>query len=429
MKQEKKLSVEPYKGTRDFYPEDQFVQNYIFSIWKKVAEGFGYLEYNASILEETDLYRAKSGEEIINEQTYSFTDRGGRDVTIRPEMTPTVARMVAQKRKELSFPIRWYSIPNLFRYERPQRGRLREHWQLNVDIFGVDSIDADVETVAVAHGIMKAFGAKDESFEIHLNSRRLMNFIMNDYLKASTDESYKASKLIDKMNKMEGSEFSKAMTEVLGNKAEKLLTVLKVKKLSELDSEILQSIGAQELTLAFSKLESLGIKNFVFDPGIVRGFDYYTGIVFEMFDTNPKNPRAIFGGGRYDDLVGIFGVEKVSGVGFGWGDVTTRDFLETYNLLPEYTSPVQLYICHMDGFMEAANKLAGELRVQGVKVETDLTSRKIAQQVKTADREKIPFVLVVGEDEVKSGQFKVKNLKTGEELVLEKNNLAKNLVV
>src|SRR3989344_7700920 len=148
-KNTKSLSLEPYKGTRDFYPRDQFVQNYIFGVWKRVAERFGYLEYNASIIEETDLYKAKSGDEIVNEQTYSFTDRGGRDVTIRPEMTPTVARMVARKRKELALPLRWYSIPNLFRYERPQRGRLREHWQLNVDMFGSNSRAADAEIIMV----------------------------------------------------------------------------------------------------------------------------------------------------------------------------------------------------------------------------------------------------------------------------------------
>ena len=176
----KKLSLEPYKGTRDFYPEDQFVQNYIFSVWRKVAESYGYLEYGASILEETDLYRAKSGEEIISEQTYSFKDRGDRDVTIRPEMTPTVARMVAQKRRELNFPLRWYSIPNLFRYERPQRGRLREHWQFNADIFGIDSVEADVEIISLAYDIMKAFGAKDENFIIRLNNRRALTKVFSE---------------------------------------------------------------------------------------------------------------------------------------------------------------------------------------------------------------------------------------------------------
>ena len=149
MSETKKLSLEPYKGTRDFYPKEQFIQNYIFGVWRKVAQSFGYLEYNASLLEEAALYKAKSGEEIINQQTYTFTDRGDREVTIRPEMTPTVARMVAQKRRELSFPLRWFSIPNLFRYERPQRGRLREHWQLNVDLFGVETVEADIEMIKV----------------------------------------------------------------------------------------------------------------------------------------------------------------------------------------------------------------------------------------------------------------------------------------
>src|SRR3989344_2165299 len=184
----KKLSTEPYKGTRDFFPRDQFVQNYIFNVWRRVAQKFGYLEYSASILGETEIYRAKSGEEIVNEQTYSFTDRGGRDVTIRPEMTPTVARMVAQKRKELTFPLRWFSIPNLFRYERPQRGRLREHWQLNADIFGVEGMEADLEIVNLAYDIIKEFGAKDEQFVIKINSRKFLNHLLNDFLRLNSNQ-------------------------------------------------------------------------------------------------------------------------------------------------------------------------------------------------------------------------------------------------
>lgn len=418
-----KLSLEPYKGTRDFYPRDQFVQNYIFNTWKKVVESYGYLEYNASILEEAALYKAKSGDEIINEQTYTFVDRGDREVTIRPEMTPTVARMVAQKRRELTFPLRWFSIPNLFRYERPQRGRLREHWQLNVDIFGVDSVDADVEIISVANNIMKAFGAKEGSFEIHINNRKLMNFIMQHYVKANEEQSYKASKLIDKINKMDAVKFANEMEEILGEKSKMLLEVLKAKKLSDLNDHLQSSEGAKDLTETFSKLEKNGVTNIIFDPGIVRGFDYYTGTVFEMYDKNPKNPRALFGGGRYDDLVGIFGVEKVSGVGFGWGDVTTKDFLETYDLLPEYASPVKLYICHTEECLEEANKLGTELRNKGINVAVDLTDKKIANQVKTADRESIPYVLVVGEDEVKSGKYKVKNLKDGKEETVLVNDL------
>jgi histidyl-tRNA synthetase len=424
MSSQKKLSLEPYKGTRDFYPEDQFVQNYIFSVWRKVAESYGYLEYNSSILEETDLYRAKSGEEIVNEQTYSFTDRGGRDVTIRPEMTPTVARMVAQKRRELSFPLRWYSIPNLFRYERPQRGRLREHWQLNCDMFGVDSIDADVEMISLAYDMMKAFGAKDETFEIKINSRKFLNYLADDYLQISDEQKHKTFKLIDRMNKISAEDFEKQGVEILHEKFEKLKKVISIKDPSDIPGDDNTTTGISDILNLLTSLKRKGITNVVFDPTVMRGFDYYTGTVFEMYDTNPKNPRALFGGGRYDDLVGIFGVEKVSGIGFGWGDVTTRDFLETYNLLPEYHPPVQLYIAHLDGYTDDANKLARYIRGQGINVVVDLTDRQVSKQVKTADKEKIPFVVVVGEEEVKSGKFKVKNLKESKESVMEKENLS-----
>jgi len=402
-KNTKSLSLEPYKGTRDFYPRDQFVQNYIFGVWKRVAERFGYLEYNASIIEETDLYKAKSGDEIVNEQTYSFTDRGGRDVTIRPEMTPTVARMVAQKRKELVFPLRWFSIPNLFRYERPQRGRLREHWQLNCDIFGVDSVEADVEIISLAYGIMKEFGAKDENFTIKLNNRRALTQLFEE-MGLGEEKQKTFRRLLDKKDKVE--DFDQQAKALLGKPFNA------------------NPVPDKETAEVMEKLKKLGIMNIVYEPYLVRGFDYYTGTVFEMYDTNPKNPRALFGGGRYDDLVGIFGVEKVSGVGFGWGDVTTRDFLETYNLLPDYKPPVQLFVCHLEGYLDAANQLASDLRKQGVNVAVDLTDRKVTAQIKTADKEAIPFIVVVGEEEAKSGKYKVKSLRESKETEVDKSKIA-----
>lgn len=427
MQTQQQLSTEPYKGTRDFYPKDKFIQNYIFSVWRRIAESFGYLEYDASILEETDLYRAKSGEEIINEQTYSFTDRGGRDVTIRPEMTPTVARMVAQKRKELTFPLRWFSIPNLFRYERPQRGRLREHWQLNCDIFGIDGVEADVEIIKLAYSIMKGFGANDEDFEIRVNDRRLLNFLLADHLKLKSDEAQKLSKLIDKMHKMKAEEFLKAVKEIIGSETKVVEEMLYVKSLDELGEQVPKSKGAHELRDVFKALRASGITNFVYDPTLVRGFDYYTGVVFELYDTSPINNRALFGGGRYDDLVSIFGVDKVSGVGFGMGDVTIADFLETHGLLPEYKPEIDLYVCHLEGYIDAANQLADELRKQGVRVVVDLTDKKISAQVKTADKEQVPFVVVVGEEEVKSGKYKLKNFQKSSEEIVIKEDLAKKL--
>ncbi len=337
-----KLSTESYKGVRDFYPEDMFVQNYIFSVWKKVVERFGYVEYNASILEPAELYKAKTGDEIVNEQTYTFTDRGDREVTLRPEMTPTVARMVAGKVHDLTFPLRWYSIPNLFRYEKPQRGRLREHWQLNVDLFGVENSDADAEIISVAYSIMKEFGAKDENFIIKINSRKLINDLYEKF-ELKEDERQTISKIIDKKDKISVEAFEESLEKVMGNSNKDFARVLSSSE------RLLESLGknknADLLVELIEKLDSSGIKNIVFSPTLMRGFDYYTGVIFEMFDMAPDNNRSLFGGGRYDDLLDIFGSKKVPAVGFGWGDVTNRDFLETHGLIPKYKSSSDLYLC------------------------------------------------------------------------------------
>ncbi len=423
-----KLSLEPYKGTRDFYPEDQFVQNYIFSVWREVAEKFGYQEYHASILEETALYKAKSGEEIVNDQTYSFTDRGGREVTIRPEMTPTVARLVAQKRKELSFPLRWFSIPNLFRYERPQRGRLREHWQLNVDMFGVEGVYADLEIISVADGILKRFGASSHQYKIRVNNRKFLNWLLAGYFWLNPTEAHAISKLMDRMHKIPHEEFKQLSGEIVKDKAGVLEKVLQAKAITDLPEDIRNSESAREIEVLLGKLAEAGITNAVFDPTLVRGFDYYTGTVFEVFDTNPVNPRSIFGGGRYDDLVGIFGVEKVPGIGFGVGDVTTRDFLETNGLLPAYRPPTHLAICPFDEtFVPAANDLAEYLRNQNVHVAVDLTGRKVSAQVKSADKQAIPFVLVIGEREVKEQAYELKHLPTSQTTTVGKEQLARHI--
>lgn len=304
MSQEKKVPTEPYKGVRDFYPEDMEVQNYIFDVWKKVAKEFKYQEYSASILEYADLYRSKSGDEIVNEQMYVFTDKGDREVALRPEMTPSLARMIAARRKGLKLPLRWFSIPNCFRYERPQRGRRREHWQLNCDIMGIAGIEAEVEIISLAYKIMKEFGAKDEDFEIRINDREKLKEKFKDK---------ELIKLLDRKDKMEEKEFIEAWKNI-DDKMENWII--------EPSNIVLQTIDI---------LEKQGIKA-VFSPTLVRGFDYYTGIVFEVFDTNPENKRSLFGGGRYDNLLEMFGVEPLPTVGFGMGDVTIRDFLETHNL-------------------------------------------------------------------------------------------------
>ncbi len=410
----KKLSTESYKGVRDFYPEDMFIQNHIFSLWKDVVESFGYSQYDASIIEPAELYRVKSGEEIVNDQTYTFTDRGDREVTLRPEMTPTVARMVAGRQHDLSFPLRWYSIPNLFRYEKPQRGRLREHWQLNVDLFGATGTEADTEIISIAYAIMKKMGAQDSDFMVKINSRKIMSDL---YSKFSLDEdtSYKISKIIDKKHKIPKETFVASITELMPDTADSFVALL------ESNQKLLEFIGVdtehvKELISLIENLDSAGITNCQFDPTLMRGFDYYTGIVFEVFDTHPDNNRSVFGGGRYDDLLDIFGAPKVSAIGFGAGDVTARDFLETHNLLPRFVSPAHLYICTLKPeFIHTARTLAQTLRTHGVHVAIDLSGKKVGDQIKTAHKQSIPFVLVIGEDEIASGLYPVKNMESGEE--------------
>lgn len=390
-----KLSTEPYKGVRDFYPEDQSIQNYIFNNWKKTCESFGYLEYNASPLEPSELYKAKSGEEIVNEQTYSFTDRGGREVTLRPEMTPTVARMIASRKRELSLPVRWYSIPNMFRYERPQKGRLREHFQLNCDIFGLDNIYADIEIIRLAYQIMINFGAKETDFEVRLSNRKLLNKTLED-MGLSKEQSHAFQKLLDKKNKIDN--FDEEAEKIVGKKIEWKLK------------------PDEEIELLISELKKAGISNVKFDDTIVRGFDYYTGTVFEIYDTSGENSRALFGGGRYDELLTLFGNDKVSAIGFGMGDVTARDFLEARKILPEYASSTKVYIGTFGkDCIDDADALAKILRSKNINVAIDYTGRKIVDQIKKADKEKINFFIAIGEQEMNTKSYNIKNLFTGEE--------------
>jgi histidyl-tRNA synthetase len=372
-------------------------------------------------LEPTELYKAKSGEEIVNEQTYSFKDRGDRDVTLRPEMTPTITRMIAAKRRDLSTPLRWYSIPNLFRYEKPQRGRLREHYQLNVDMFGVENTTAEIEIISVAAGIMKKLGAKDDQYIIKINSRKILNYLLDEVLKLEKDAAYKAMKLIDRKDKMMAEEFKKQAEEIVGEKAHifvSLLNATSVENFKKIAADEAGShiLGVDDVAELIESLKKLGITNAVFDPNLARGFDYYTGIVFEVFDTDPRNPRALFGGGRFDDLLSVFGTDKLPAVGFGMGDVTTYDFLETHGLLPEYKPKTQLLIGTIGtGSDLPAFEIAQKLRALGATVAIDGTERKVGKKIEAAEKQKIPFVMFVGEDEVTNKTFSVKELATGAE--------------
>ncbi len=416
------LSSQPYKGTRDYYPEDKRIQNYIFSVWRKTAESYGYEEYGASILEPLEVYTAKSGQELANEQTYTFVDRGGRTVAIRPEMTPTISRMVAARRQELSYPARFYSIANFMRYERPQRGREREFWQLNVDTFGSDGVGAEAEILTLADSIMKAFGAKSEDYVIKINNRKLINFMMAQYLGLDVAQAQFMIKLFDRKNKISEKDFTDQAAEIFGEQAEvgmqKINALLQAKSMAELPEEIRESETVREVQELFTLLERSDVASAVFDITLMRGLDYYTGMVFEVYDTHPDNNRALFGGGRYDGLVGLFGAEPISAVGMAPGGTMMENFLVVHGLLPKFRSTTDVYVSALGDVAREASKLARDLRAAGINVELDLSGHKLDRQIKTAIKKSIPYVIFIGEQEVASGIYTIKNIAKSEEYKL-----------
>ncbi len=414
------LSKKPYKGCRDFHPIQMRVRDYIFSKMRTTAEQFAFEAYDGPLLEEVDLYLAKSGEELINDQIYSFTDRGERKVAIRPEMTPTVARMVAGVHRETSKPIRWYSIPNLMRYERPQRGRLREHWQFNADIFGATEHLGEIEVLSLMDQLMKSFGANTQMYGILLNDRRVVDCIFKDLLALTKEQSYKLYKVIDKAKKVNAEALDKMIADVIDDeqKREHFKSYLNLNSFDELSS-FLESHGLTESAQSFvefvSKVKDLPIyESLQYDPTIVRGLDYYTGIVFEVFDKHPDNRRAIAGGGAYANLLQIFNEQPLAGIGFGLGDVTLKDFLETHKLLPDFTHATNdLFIAYFDDNCESsAFKLASSLRAESMKVELNLGIIKFNKVFKLAQAKGHKYVAIFGSNELEKGVVQIKNLET-----------------
>ena len=417
------LSTAPYKGTRDFYPADKRVQNYIFATWRKVAESFGYEEYGAPMLEPLELYAAKTGQEIVNEQTYAFTDRGGRTVAIRPEMTPTVSRMIAARQQETGYPARWYSIANYMRYERPQRGREREFWQLNVDLFGAAGTQADAEQILIAHALMKAFGATEKMYTIRINDRQLIEAMMHDYLGLSTVQSELMIKLFDRKGKVPHEVFRDQAIEIFGAEhaadgLKKIAKLISSNDIENLPGELAELEPVQQLKELFRTIHGAGVRNAVFDITLMRGFDYYTGMVFEVFDNHPDNNRAMFGGGRYDGLVSLFGGEPVPTVGFAPGGTTMEVFLRSHELLPDLASTTDIYMIVLGDSLRGAQKVARELREEGINVAVDITGRKLDKQIKAAVKMRVPYLLFIGERELRDEIYRLKDVKHEKEYEL-----------
>lgn len=410
-------NLRPYKGARDFYPEDKRIQKWMFDKWRRVVEKYGYEEYDAPILEPTDLYLMKGSQEIVDEQTYTFKDRGDRSVTIRTEMTPTVSRMVAGRRQELAYPARWYSIPNLWRYERMQRGRLREFWQLNVDVFGLSGIDAELEMIQISDDLMQSFHAKRSQYTIKINSRVLVNTML-DRLALSHDKVQEIVRLVDKVNKMSAEQFAEKLDVITEDRSisGSIVNLLAVTKLEDLPAELQELKSVKDSYALLQSARAIGINNIVFDITLMRGFDYYTDIVFEVFDTNPENNRSMFGGGRYDGLVAQFGVDTVPTVGFGMGDVTFMNFLEAHKLLPKLKTTNDVSIIIRDEqSVPGARQAASELREMGVNVAVDYSGRKLDKQMKMAEKSGVRYIVFVGNEEIESSVYTIRDTITAKE--------------
>jgi histidyl-tRNA synthetase len=408
-------------GFRDFYPEQLAVRNYLMSVWRDVARKYGFVEYDGPPLEPLELYTRKSGDEIVA-QLYNFRDKGERDVALRPEMTPTLARMVAAKANAMRKPIRWFSVPQLFRYERQQKGRLREHFQLNVDIIGESSVAADAELLAVAIDVMRAVGLGAGDVRARVSDRRLLTAVLAE-VGVEKSEMPAVFAAIDKTGR--------EPRDVTLGKVEKAVASPDARRgierildrssdLNALAAEFRNSSAVMEeithLREYLNFLDALGVGDWIdFDLSIVRGLAYYTGKVFELFDSKGEF-RAICGGGRYDDLLSNIGGVDLPALGFGMGDVVLTELLRARNLLPIPQLGTEFWVAaEDDSMLQDVMSVAGRLRAKSKSVEYALKSQTLARQLKTASSAGVRNVVLLHRDEYKEGTVTVKTLADGSE--------------
>jgi histidyl-tRNA synthetase len=410
------LPTAPYRGTRDFLPADMSVREQVFTRLYEVIESFGYQRYDGPILESAEIYEAKSGRELADQQLYTLTDRGGRRLALRPEMTPSVARMIAGHAGELTFPARWYTNVNCHRYERPQRGRLREHWQINVDVFGTESAQAEIELVELIHAMFAALGASTDMWRLRINDRVLLESMLVDLVKVPPAQVRAVSKLIDRWEKLPPDALAADAAELglsdgqFARLAEALQSGTAL--LDELPAEALERSTLVPVLRTVPELVS-------YDPLIVRGLDYYTGTVFEIFDTNPENPRALFGGGRYSDLAGLFTHQQIPGIGFAVGDVTLPDFLATHGLLPEPAAGTDAAVLPLtEDLFGAARSVAAGLRAAGLRTTVSLEQRKLGKELTRVAKAGALVAVLVGPDDLSRGEVAVRDLSTRQQVLV-----------
>jgi histidyl-tRNA synthetase len=413
----RKLSTAPYRGTRDFLPEEMSVRKQVFERLFHTVETWGYVRYDGPTLEPVALYEAKSSLEVVNDQMYRLVDRGGRELALRPEMTPTVARMIAANAERLRFPVRWYSFIPCFRYERPQRGRVREHYQINVDIFGSESPHAEVELFEVIHEMFGSLGVDPSAYSVRVSDRVLLEGAFARYAGVTEEQMRGVFRVLDRWSKVPRREIEESL-EALGLPSEHVSRVCEV---ATMDLEGIRDAAGPDVASRSNLLkvidEQLTEAPLVFDPLIVRAFEYYTSTVFEVYDTAPENARSLFGGGRYDNLVALFSDRRIPGIGFAVGDVTLFDFLRTHNALPgPDVSPHAVVLQMSPSLRGPATEVARSLRRAGLRTVLPLEPAGLTRELREAARQHARFAVIVADDELARGNVIVRDLDRSEQV-------------
>jgi histidyl-tRNA synthetase len=399
------------------------IRTWLYNTIRQVSESFGYQEYEAPFLESIDLYAAKSGEELVKEQSYVFPDRSGDLITLRPELTPSLTRMIAQRQRQLTYPLRWWSFGPFWRYERPQKGRTREFFQWNIDLIGVDTPEADAEMITILATFFKTMGLKPQDVNIQVNDRHLLDAELTG-IGIPDEIRSNASRWIDRRDKLSPSDWEDYGREIGVNDAQ----LDAVKRMLQDDNLWERST---DLVRLFSSLKVMGVSEYIkFNPEVVRGLDYYTGIVFEAFDLSGDVPRAIMGGGRYNNLLAAVGGEPLPATGFALGDVVITLILESKSLLPKDLggSPASIMVTVFDlERLSTSLEFAAELRRAGLKVACYPEVAKLPKQFKYADRMQISTVIVIGPDEAANDLVTIKDLSTGKQQTVARSDAIKLL--
>lgn len=417
------VEIKGLPGFRDFYPDQLAVRSHITAVWRDVARRYGFEEYDGPPLEPLELYTRKSGAEIV-EQLYEFEDKGGRHVALRPEMTPTLARMAGSRARSLPKPVRWYSMPQLFRYERKQRGRLREHFQLNMDILGESDVLADAELLAAAVDVCRSLGLGPELVRARLSDRRVLAAIFR-HIGVPDETLEPVYQVVDRLEREPRERLEDRLRE-LGLGAETVTGIFDATRLQgieQLRDEFADVPGVaetvEEMSTYLNHLQALGVGDYVdVDLSVVRGLAYYTGIVFELWDAR-RELRAICGGGRYDDLLQLIAGVDMPALGFGMGDVVLTELITDHGLLPSMEPTLDCFVAWMgEPAREQALLAARELRGAGLSAAYEFRGRRLGNQLKTANQLGARYALIIGPEEVERGEIRVRDMSTGDEQVV-----------